>query len=73
MHYLIGNIDALILLEKPKLAAYMPQIKQSLCEVLGIEESQLNVKATRGEKLGFVGRSEGIMGQAVVLLVLKND
>lgn len=71
--YLIGNIDALILLESPKLAPYMTQIKKSLCAVLEIEEDQLNVKATRGEKLGFVGRSEGIMGQAVVLLVNQHD
>ena len=73
MNYSIGNIDALVLLEKPKLANYMSQIKRSLCEVLKIDEDQLNLKATRGEKLGFVGRSEGITGQAVVLLVRNHD
>lgn len=73
MNYSIGNIDALVLLEKPKLANHMPHIKSSLCKVLSIDEDQLNLKATRGEKLGFVGRSEGIMGQAVVLLVRNHD
>ena len=66
--YRIGNIDALVLLERPKLAPYMPQIKASLCSVLGIEDNQLNLKATRGEGLGFIGRSEGLMAQAVCLV-----
>ncbi len=69
--YKIGNIDALVLLEKPKLAPYMPEIKKNLCDVLAVDESQLNVKATRGEKLGYVGRMEGIMAQAVCLLEEK--
>lgn len=66
--YRIGNIDALVLLERPKLAPYMPQIKASLCSVLNIEENQLNIKATRGEGLGFIGRGEGLMAQAVCLV-----
>ncbi len=70
-NYKIGNIDALILLEKPKLAPYMPEIKKNLCQVLKIDENQINVKATRGEKLGYVGRMEGIMAQAVCLLEEK--
>lgn len=70
-NYKIGNIDALILLEKPKLAPYMSEIKKNLCQVLKIHENQINVKATRGEKLGYVGRMEGIMAQAVCLLEEK--
>lgn len=66
--YTIGNIDALVLIERPKLAPYMPQMKASLCSVLGIEENQLNLKATRGEGLGFIGRGEGLMAQVVCLL-----
>ncbi len=66
--YKIGNIDAIVLLEKPKLAPYMDQIKKNICDVLKIELNQLNVKATRGEKLGYIGRLEGIMAQAVCLI-----
>ena len=69
--YKIGNIDALVLLEKPKLAPYMDQMKQNICEVLNIELNQLNLKATRGEKLGYIGRMEGIMAQAVCLIENK--
>lgn len=70
--YKIGNIDALILLESPKLAGYMDQIKTNLCNVLNIENNQLNIKATRGEKLGYIGRMEGIMAQAVCLIEVKS-
>lgn len=66
--YRIGNIDALVLLEKPKMAPYIPAMKEKLCQVMGIREDQLNLKATRGEKLGFVGHSEGLVAQAVCLL-----
>jgi 2-C-methyl-D-erythritol 2,4-cyclodiphosphate synthase len=67
-HYHIGNIDALVLIEKPKLAPYIEQMKTSLCRVLEIESNQLNLKATRGEGLGFIGKGEGVVAQAVVIL-----
>lgn len=66
--YEIVNIDSLVLLEKPKLAPYMDQIRKNICEVLEIELDQLSVKATRGEKLGYIGRNEGLMAQAVCLI-----
>lgn len=72
LHYKIGNIDALILIEKPKLAPYIPEMKVRLTKILEIDENQLNLKATRGEKLGFIGREEGVMAQAVCLLVEDN-
>jgi 2-C-methyl-D-erythritol 2,4-cyclodiphosphate synthase len=72
MNYTIGNIDALVLLEKPKMAPYIPAMKEKLCEILEIQADQLNLKATRGEKLGFVGHSEGLVAQAVCLLEKVN-
>jgi 2-C-methyl-D-erythritol 2,4-cyclodiphosphate synthase len=72
LHYKVGNIDALVLIEKPKLAPYIPEMKEILTKILEIDENQINLKATRGEKLGFVGREEGVMAQAVCLLVEDN-
>ena len=71
--YRVGNIDSIILIEKPKMAPHIPMMKANLLPILGINEDQLNIKATRGEKLGFVGRQEGVMTQAVCLLVEETD
>ena len=62
------NVDSLVLLEGPKLARYNEAIQASLAQVLHVSIDQVSVKATRGEKLGFIGRGEGIAAQAVVLL-----
>jgi 2-C-methyl-D-erythritol 2,4-cyclodiphosphate synthase len=62
------NVDSLVLLEAPKLAKYNETIQASLAHVLHVSIDQVSVKATRGEKLGFIGRGEGIAAQAVVLL-----
>ena len=67
-NYKIGNIDALVIIEEPKLAPYLEQMKEKLCPILEIEFNQINLKATRGEKLGYIGRGEGVMAQCVVLL-----
>jgi len=64
----VGNADLTILAEKPKLAPYREQMQQRLAEVLEVEPSAVNLKATTGEKMGFVGREEGMMAEAVVLL-----
>lgn len=64
----VGNVDLTILAEKPKLAPYREQMRQRLAEVLEVEPSAVNLKATTGEKMGFVGREEGMMAEAVVLL-----
>ncbi len=69
--YKIGNVDSTVLLELPKLAPYKKQMEKNIADVLHTDVKNINVKATRGEKLGFIGRKEGIMAQAVVLLEEK--
>ncbi len=66
--YRIVNIDSLVMIEKPKLKEYIPLMKKVLSDVLAIDLDIINIKATRGEKLGYIGRQEGAMAQAVVLL-----
>ena len=66
--YRVGNADLTILAQKPKLAAYTEAMRQNMAEVLEVEPSAMNIKATTGETLGFVGREEGMMAEAVVLL-----
>jgi len=64
----IGNIDATVIAQKPKLAAYIQPMQLRLAEVLDMDAADLNIKATTTEKLGFTGRGEGIAAQAAVLL-----
>ncbi len=64
----IGNIDATVIAQKPKLATYIEPMRVRLAEVLKIDVTAINLKATTTEKLGFTGRGEGIAAQAVVLL-----
>lgn len=66
--YVIGNIDATIIAQKPKMAPHIPQMRANVAEVLKIEENQINIKATTEEGLGFTGSGEGISSQAVCLL-----
>lgn len=66
--YKIGNVDSLIMIEKPKMAPYIDQMRNNIATALHCKEDQISVKATRGEKLGFVGREEGVLAQAIVLL-----
>ncbi len=66
--YRIGNIDATIIAQKPKLAAQIPQMRKNMAEALGISETRLNVKATTEEGLGFTGREEGIASQAICII-----
>lgn len=66
--YKIGNIDSTISLQKPKINPYIPQMTQVMAEVMGISESQLSIKATTTEKLGYVGTEQGINAHAVVLI-----
>ncbi len=65
----IINIDSVIIAEVPKMKKHIPQMKKSLSHILGIETSQIGIKATTTEKLGFVGRKEGIAASAVCLIV----
>ncbi|CAM3232612.1 2-C-methyl-D-erythritol 2,4-cyclodiphosphate synthase [Sporolactobacillus spathodeae] len=66
--YEIGNIDAVVIAQNPKLAPYIPDMCRVIAEVLAVSEEQINVKATTTEKLGFTGRGEGIASEAVCLL-----
>lgn len=67
--FAIGNIDATVIAQQPKLANYITAMRERLAEVLGINMQAINIKATTTEKLGFTGRGEGIAAQAVVLLI----
>ena len=71
MGYRIGNVDATVLIERPKLAPFKKQMEENLAAVLHCEPSRINVKATRGEGLGFVGRGEGVQAYSVCLLEEK--
>lgn len=66
--YTIGNIDSIIVCEEPKMAPHIMKMRENVARVLHCDITQVNIKATRGEKLGFVGRKEGIVSQSVVLL-----
>ncbi|MEJ6949607.1 2-C-methyl-D-erythritol 2,4-cyclodiphosphate synthase [Natronospora cellulosivora (SeqCode)] len=67
-NYSISNIDMIIMAEEPKMAPFYPEIKKKYSEILNTKSDQINIKATTTEKLGFVGRKEGIAAQAIVLL-----
>ena len=69
--YRIGNVDSLIMIEKPKMAPYIEKMRQNFADALHCSIDQVSVKATRGEKMGFVGREEGVQAFAVVLLEEK--
>ena len=69
--YGIGNIDAVIIAQKPKMAPHIPQMKENIAKALEIDMDCLNIKATTEEKLGFTGREEGIASEAVCLLYIK--
>lgn len=66
--YRLGNLDATIIAQKPKMAPHIPAMVQVIADVLEAEADQVNVKATTTEQLGFTGRGEGIAAQAVVCL-----
>jgi 2-C-methyl-D-erythritol 2,4-cyclodiphosphate synthase len=69
--YQIGNIDSTICLEFPKIKPYAPQMKKVIAEILSVDENQVSIKATTSERMGFVGREEGIAAYATVLLIAK--
>lgn len=66
--YRVGNIDATILAQRPKLAPHIPQMRANLAARLGLEANQVSVKATTEEGLGFTGTGEGMAAHAVCLL-----
>ncbi|MFN3316264.1 MAG: 2-C-methyl-D-erythritol 2,4-cyclodiphosphate synthase [Raineya sp.] len=66
--YKIGNIDAMICLEAPKINPYIPQMQEILAKIMQIDTEDVSIKATTSETLGFVGRKEGITATAVALM-----
>ena len=66
--YTIGNIDSTVIAQKPKLKDYIPKMRQTIADNCGIDVSQVSVKATTEEKLGFTGRLEGISAHAVCII-----
>jgi 2-C-methyl-D-erythritol 2,4-cyclodiphosphate synthase len=64
----VGNIDATICAERPKLLNYIPQMQTTLAQVMGIDVEDVSIKATTTERLGFTGREEGISAYAVALI-----
>ena len=67
--YTIGNIDATIIAQAPKMAPHIPAMVKNIAGDLGLDTSQVNVKATTTEQLGFTGRGEGIAAEAVCVIV----
>jgi 2-C-methyl-D-erythritol 2,4-cyclodiphosphate synthase len=67
----LGNLDATIVAQRPKLAPYIPQMRENIGRVAGGEADRINVKATTTEELGFAGRGEGIAAYAVALMIGK--
>ena len=66
--YVVGNVDATIIAQMPKMAQHIPTMVSNISVDLGVASSQVNIKATTTEKLGFTGRGEGIAAEAVCLL-----
>jgi len=70
--YSIGNIDTTVCLQKPKISPFIPEMKETISTVLGISTDKVSIKATTTEKLGFVGKEEGVAAYAVVLIIKKD-
>lgn len=66
------NIDSIIIIEQPKMAPFLDQMIQNIANVLEMNISDVNVKATTAERLGYIGQKEGVMAQAVVLVKERN-
>ena len=67
--YVIGNIDATVIAQRPKLAPYIDEMTENVAKVFGVTSDRVNIKATTEEKLGFTGSGEGISAHAVCLIV----
>ena len=66
--FLVGNVDATIIAQRPKMAPHIPQMRENIAKALKVPVSRVNVKATTEEGLGFTGAGEGISAQAICLL-----
>ena len=70
--YTIGNIDSVIIAQRPKLLPHIPQMIENISDVLGLDKENISIKATTTEGLGFAGREEGIAAQAVAIISKKD-
>ena len=71
--YTIGNVDATVMMERPKLAPFREQMEDVLAAALGVDADDVNVKATTGEGMGFVGRGEGVAVLAVATITRPSE
>jgi 2-C-methyl-D-erythritol 2,4-cyclodiphosphate synthase len=71
--YALSNMDATICLQQPKIADYIPSMKQVLAQIMQVNQHQLSIKATTTEGLGFVGTGQGVSAYAVVVVVTVNN
>ena len=71
--YRVVNIDATVIAQAPKIQPHVSAMQSNLASDIGIEENQVNIKATTTEKLGYIGRGEGVAAEAVALLQSDND
>ena len=67
--YCISNVDSIVVAQKPKIASFIPEMRNRIASALSLSPDQVNVKATTEEKLGFTGREEGISAHAVCIMV----
>lgn len=67
-NYVIGNIDAMVCLEAPKINPHIPAMKGYIARAAGVEEEDISIKATTNEQMGFIGREEGVVAYAVCLI-----
>jgi 2-C-methyl-D-erythritol 2,4-cyclodiphosphate synthase len=72
-HYLVGNVDATIVAQAPKMRPHIDAMRENIARALGVETGQVSVKATTEERLGFTGSGEGIAVQAVALIASPMD
>jgi 2-C-methyl-D-erythritol 2,4-cyclodiphosphate synthase len=70
--YILGNLDAVVALQKPKLAPHINYMKVTIARILHCNPDQISIKATTTEKLGFIGREEGVEATAVVLVIKES-
>lgn len=72
-HFLVGNLDVMVMAEAPKIAPHIPEMRRNIAAVFGCKVEDVSIKATTMEHLGFVGRREGITAQAMALLKEESE
>lgn len=71
--YILNNIDATIVIEKPKIASYIDKMRETIAKIMNVSKDQISIKATTSERMGFVGMVEGVKAMATVLLIPKDN